>query len=256
MRNIESNRSVWIASSFRLFLATLLSFSLAPSLAAQNTAEKRHTARSQFGRAEEMRTALQGKPQKERTRAEYQKLIDTYGAVYRITPHAVEVPAALLAVAELYQEMARHFDPKFHQSAIDAYQFLMHEYPASRYRDHALLTIGQIQQEDLNQLDAAETTFQDFLKRFPRSDKAEQARQAIAAITAAREQERQASSKRALAEQREAQRRMPQVTAIRYWNAENYTRIVIDVEDKVNHQFARIANPDRIYFDLHRARLS
>ncbi len=32
------------------------------------------------------------------------------------------------------------------------------------------------------------------------------------------------------------------------WNADTYTRIVIDVGSKVNYQAARISGPDRIYF--------
>jgi N-acetylmuramoyl-L-alanine amidase len=255
MRHGERQRSGQPGTALRLLLAAAALLTLPPAAQAQ-LAQKKASARAQFERAEKMRTALQGKPLSARTAQEYARLVTTYRRVYLITPHAAEVPSALLAVAELYQEMGRQFDPKFYQSAIDAYQFLLHEYPSSRYRDDALLTIGQIQQQDLNQLDAAELTFQDFLQRFPRSPKAEQARQALGQIASLREQEKKAASQRELAEQREKQRKIPQVTNIRYWNAENSTRIVIDVEDSVQYQAARIANPDRIYFDLHKAKLS
>ncbi len=42
----------------------------------------------------------------------------------------------------------------------------------------------------------------------------------------------------------------PQVTRIRTWNADTYTRIVIDVNAQVKYQAARISGPDRIYFDI------
>ena len=45
----------------------------------------------------------------------------------------------------------------------------------------------------------------------------------------AREQERKAASAKEVAERREQQRKIPQVTGIRHWNQENYTRIVIDL---------------------------
>ena len=48
----------------------------------------------------------------------------------------------------------------------------------------------------------------------------------------------------------------PQVSRIRTWNADTYTRIVIDVGSKVKYQAARISGPDRIYFDIEGAKIS
>lgn len=237
-----------------LALAGFLALGLAAPGRAQSPAQRNALARTQLERAEKLRTALNGKPQGERTLKEYRAAVDAYRRVYLITPHAPEVTRALLAVAEIYQEMGRQFESRYYQSALDAYQFLLHEYPTSRYRDDALFTIAQIQQADLEDFDAAELTYREFLKRFPRSSKAEQARQTLAEIAAAREQEKQ-TPPRELTKERERQRKIPQITGIRHWNAENYTRIVISVEAEVKHEAARIANPDRIYFDISKARL-
>jgi N-acetylmuramoyl-L-alanine amidase len=46
------------------------------------------------------------------------------------------------------------------------------------------------------------------------------------------------------------------VTGIRHWSTSTYTRVAIDLGDAVTFQAARVPNPDRIYFDLHGARLS
>jgi N-acetylmuramoyl-L-alanine amidase len=48
----------------------------------------------------------------------------------------------------------------------------------------------------------------------------------------------------------------PHVSRIRTWNADTYTRIVIDVGSKVKYQAARISGPDRIYFDIEGAKLT
>ena len=114
---------------------------------------KRDAAKNQFEKAERQRIALQGKPQNQRTIEEYTQLVAAFRRVYLITPHATQVPQALLAVAELYQEMGRRFDAKYYQSAVDAYQFLLHEYPESRHKQDALLTIARIQKDDLEQYD-------------------------------------------------------------------------------------------------------
>lgn len=47
-----------------------------------------------------------------------------------------------------------------------------------------------------------------------------------------------------------------EVSRIRTWNADTYTRIVIDVGAPVKYQASRIDAPDRIYFDLHGAKVS
>ena len=78
----------------------------------------------------------------------------------------------------------------------------------SNYQDRTALI------DRLTQLDAAEMSYQEFLKRFPRSSKAEQVKQARAEIAAAREEEKKASA-RELTKEREKQRRTPQVTGIR-----------------------------------------
>ena len=46
------------------------------------------------------------------------------------------------------------------------------------------------------------------------------------------------------------------VTAIRHWSTPTYTRVAIDLGDEVHYQAARVQNPDRIFFDLHHARLA
>lgn len=53
----------------------------------------------------------------------------------------------------------------------------------------------------------------------------------------------------------EVQSGTAKVTAIRTWNADDYTRVVVDLNSAVKYESARIKNPDRIYFDLYTAQL-
>ncbi len=72
------------------------------------------------------------KPTEKRTLAEYKQVVASYRRVYLITPRAPEVVDSLLSVAELYSEMGDRFGRSYYQSAVDAYQFLVHEYPAQQ----------------------------------------------------------------------------------------------------------------------------
>ncbi|RRA47895.1 N-acetylmuramoyl-L-alanine amidase [Acidipila sp. EB88] len=46
------------------------------------------------------------------------------------------------------------------------------------------------------------------------------------------------------------------VTGVRHWSTADYTRIAIDVQDETPFEASRVSGPDRIFFDLHGARLA
>jgi N-acetylmuramoyl-L-alanine amidase len=143
-------------------------------------------ARQQFAKAERMREALNGRPAAERTRREYQHVIDSYRRVYFGSPASSKADPSVVATAELMVEMGRRFDDnKILRGAVEQYRFLRKEYPGSKYRFDALFTIGEIYKDDLNDPQEARTTFQNFLHRYPRNRLADDARAAVKEIDAA-----------------------------------------------------------------------
>ncbi len=46
------------------------------------------------------------------------------------------------------------------------------------------------------------------------------------------------------------------VSGIRHWSTASYTRVAIDLGDQVEYEAARVPSPDRIFFDLHGAKLA
>src|SRR5882757_9185573 len=95
------------ASASPVFLAIGLTFFCAlPSVASEDSnthdANRRQAASTQFARAEEMRAELNTKAIEKRPLSEYKQVVASYRREYLITPHAAEVPDALLAVAALY----------------------------------------------------------------------------------------------------------------------------------------------------------
>jgi N-acetylmuramoyl-L-alanine amidase len=224
-------------------------------------------AREQFERAVRLRTTLEAEPDNERSLVDYRQALTAYHKVYLISPQAEEVTPSLVAEAELYDEMGRLFDAKFFLSAIETYDFLLKQYPGSRYRSQAMYSIGEIQKEGLNQPDLAEATLKDYLKHFSKSDRSEDARSLLKQIAAAREKAKEDAAAVAAADalpelkgkvvqQRESENGTPRVLDIKTWNADNAMRIVVTLEDTVEFSASRIASPDRIYFDLHRAKLT
>jgi N-acetylmuramoyl-L-alanine amidase/putative methionine-R-sulfoxide reductase with GAF domain len=50
--------------------------------------------------------------------------------------------------------------------------------------------------------------------------------------------------------------KFPRVTGVRHWSSADSSTVVLDLEDQVQYEAHRIANPDRIYFDLHDTQLA
>ncbi len=218
-------------------------------------------SRDQFAKAERMREALNGRPADERTRGEYQRVIDAYRRVYFGAPTSSKADPSVVASAELMVEMGRQFDDnKILRGAIEQYRFLRKEYPGSRYRCDALFTIGEIYKDDLDDPEEARATFESFLQRYPRNHLADDAGTAIKEIDADAEELERAAEKPRLdsdANVAEARRsKLPRVTGVRYWSTPDYTRVAIDLEQEVKFSSERLAHPDRVYFDLKDTKLA
>jgi N-acetylmuramoyl-L-alanine amidase len=265
-----------------------------------NNANRRHAASTQFSRAEDLRAQLNSKPAEKRTLSEYKQVVSSYRRVYLITPHAAEVPDALLAIAELYSEMGDKFGRSYYQVAADSYKFLLHEYPASRYGQDAMLRMARLQKDQLGDAAGASKRFEEFLKKYPRSARKREAQESLAELALLRNGGEQPSTKDEFAKNEvakgeavkkeaakkeaaagepentdevgESARKVP-AEAVPVYSAENggrvprlrrigtsvsadSTRVTIDLEDLVQYSSARIRNPERIFFDLHAARLT
>jgi N-acetylmuramoyl-L-alanine amidase len=226
-------------------------------------------AHQQFSKAERMREALNGRPAGERTRREYQRVIDAYRRVYFGCPTSSKADSSVVATAELMVEMGRQFDDnKILRDAIEQYRFLRKEYPGSKYRFDALFTIAEIYKDDLEDPEEAHATFESFLQRYPHNHLAEEARTSLKELDAAADDVEETTSKSARKNARSAKDgdvssatnespgKLPRVTGVRHWSTPDYTRVAIDLEQDVKFDSQRIANPDRIYFDLHGAKLA
>jgi N-acetylmuramoyl-L-alanine amidase len=154
-------------------------------------------AHAHFTSAERMREALNGRPQAERTRRDYQRVLDAYRNVYYGAPTSTKADPSVVAVAETLVEMGRHFDDdKILNEAIAQYRFLRKEYPGSKYRGDALFTIGEIYKDDLNDPEQARNTFQEFLHRYPQNRLADDAQRSIADLDREADREKKAEARR------------------------------------------------------------
>jgi N-acetylmuramoyl-L-alanine amidase len=281
VKNLSRRHGLWAA------LLTLAVF--AAPLAHARARHSEAWAREHFATAERMREALNGRPPADRSRRDYQRVLNAYRYVYLGAPTSTKADPSVVAVAETLVEMGRRFDDdKILHEAIEQYKFLRREYPGSKYRFDGLFTIGEIYKDDLNDAEAARTTFQEFLRRYPHNRLVDDAWQAIVELNQEAQGEKAAEARKA-SEKRLPEKKsrnnndgtnisadnhppevasgkresselrpghLPRVTGIRHWSTPDYTRVAIDVESDVKFVSQRIDSPARIFFDLRDTRLA
>jgi N-acetylmuramoyl-L-alanine amidase len=248
------------------------------SESATNNSARREAASAQFERAVNQRAALNEEPLNQRKLDEYKQVVTSYRRVYLITPHAARVPDALLAIAELYTEMGDRFGRNYYQLAVESYQFLIHEYPTSSHHQEAMLRAAHLAKDQLNDPALASKTYNEFLKAYPHSPHKREVQEALAELTLLQENEKpaeaaapaKAAAGNANSDTEDAYRSPaegstlpvpsptapPRVRRIGVSTSAESTTVTIDLEDTVQYASGRVSNPDRIFFDLHDARLT
>jgi N-acetylmuramoyl-L-alanine amidase len=225
-------------------------------------------AHDKFAAAQQLRESLAILAKSERSRHDYQRVVDAYRRVYLGCPTCTKADPSVVAAAELLLEMGRQFDDDtILRSAIKQYQFLRREYPGSKSRSQALFTIGEIYQNDLDEPSQACATFREFLKRYPQSPLAEDARDALTELDQDSHKEVADRSKRKTSmvprkdedksedEDAEPTSYTP-VTGILHWSSSDSARVSIDLEREVQFKSERLKHPSRIYFDLRATKLA
>jgi N-acetylmuramoyl-L-alanine amidase len=182
-----------------LWVALLMFAGLAAPAARAHARHSDSWAREHFATAERMREALNGRPAADRTRRDYQRVLNAYRNVYLGAPASSKADPSVVAVAETLVEMGRRFnDDKVLNEAIEQYKFLRREYPGSKYRFDGLFTIGEIYKDDLNDPEAARAAFQEFLHRYPNNRLADGAHEAIVELNKEAKAEKSAEPQKSL----------------------------------------------------------
>jgi N-acetylmuramoyl-L-alanine amidase len=178
---------------YAVLVAALLSVSTFAAPQAQNSSLLRKS-REAYTEAQSLEAELNEKPEADRTRAEYLKVITAYQRVYLITPRTGYADNSLMTIARLYEELKANAD------AIKTLRFLIREYPNSPFRDAADKDVARLSGVKLQ--------------------------------------------------------KTVSVDNIRFWEAPNSIRIIVDVGGQVTFNQGDAKNPDRIFVDISSAKLN
>lgn len=144
---------------------------------------KRAVQLTPWEKATRSRDRLEAIPVASRTKADYAQALDNYRAIYHDDPQSKYATASVNAVAELLAAQGRDLnDTKSLKDAIGQYEFLRKQYPGSSLRIPALLAEAQIYQNDLHDSASARETYRQFLKQYPHSTQAAEARAGMVSL--------------------------------------------------------------------------
>jgi N-acetylmuramoyl-L-alanine amidase len=222
---------------------------------------------SPYERAQQLHWALQVRPESQRTRAAYDRVLEAYRAVSYYDPSSPRADASVLAIAQLLTEEGRLFsDEKLLQDAIGRYESLHLQHPSGRYRYAGQIVEGERQARvELNELrHRAEVRSPSAVRAQHDAPVESQPSDSARAMTPPPATTQPSPPAQISSVSPEVPSgvltalhpgQVALVSGIRHWSTPVYTRIAIDLQDQVAYQAARVPGPDRIYFDLYGARL-
>jgi N-acetylmuramoyl-L-alanine amidase len=196
-----------------------------------------------YKEAQAAEASLRATARRSAKRSEWEAVVLRYRKVVARYPRSGYCDNALLTAGNLYREMARRFRaPRYREDAVSAYRMLVAEYPSSRLGDDALWAAVDVAREASDRRRLAEAA-RAYLDTYPEGQRVSQVKK--------------------LLREREPSTPLPsppppglaRVFDLRAWSGDSSTRVVIDVERKVELQSDRAVNPDRLWVDLLGTRL-
>ena len=190
---------------------------------------------------------LRAVPALELGKEQYVLVAKAFRKVYLGSPGGAFGGDSLLSEAQLYLEAAKRFGPKPYLSqAADACGLLVREYPGSEHKERAGRALAELKTNGTAESVLAE------LSRAPLPGEALEAEKVVA-----RQNQAPAPATPVRHEPRPVRKRTGTATVqnVRFWTHEEYTRVVVEIDDEVGYRFEELPRPHRLFVDLKGARL-
>jgi N-acetylmuramoyl-L-alanine amidase len=201
-------------------------------------------------------------------------LLEGFRDIYKQYPETVWGEKSMFMVARIYYRLYQWggMDSDL-DLALDHFLRFANHYPQSAMADDALFLSAEIYFLYKNNPETARQTAGTLIKNYPRGDMRKRAEELLIKIekgypTTGTDQVDMVKEEGTAEDQKPStrvgnpQKIFPLVTGLRHWSTPQYTRIVVDVEEKISYRTKllkkdpKIEKPERLYLDLYPARLA
>ena len=225
--------------------------------------------RALYQSAQAAEKALRASSRLKSRKAEWEKVAGAYRTVVDRYPRSPYCDDALLGAGNLQREMAERFNNRrYSDQALESYALIVEEYPGSSLGESALFATYEIL-TGRGQKASAREAAEKYLEAYPEGKRVKALAPVVAAARAEKEKADKAARAAAAAKAPQGapsggsqfERTGPtssghvQIYGVRFWSGENSTRVVIDLDRKVEIQQDRLQSPPRLFVDLIGTRL-
>jgi N-acetylmuramoyl-L-alanine amidase len=186
------------------------------------------------------------------------RCIKAYESYYRKYPKGAQADEALYATAKLYKGLYGYSrrSSDLHE-AISRFRQVVKKFSRSRFADDAQYQLGEIYRRYKEDLDRAYVEYFKVVMNFPHGDMRPRAQKRLSELEDTMGNRKVSPDLSGLPDLESLSTGgLARVTDIRHWSAQDYTRIVIDVDTQVrytSHLLRRdpeLGKPPRLYIDL------
>ena len=208
-------------------------------------------------------------------RQNWQPLIDQFRQIYKQQPQSPWGEKSMFMLGRIHLNLNQWLgSPIDLDQAQDYFTRFTNHYPESPLADDALFKLAEIQQRFRKNPDQARELLQTLLTKYPQGDMKKKAEELLAQLgkepppvinpppAIGGDPIPPGDKKGPPPSPEVGDKTSPQVTGLRHWTTPEYTRIVVDVEEKVSlrqrllKKDPAIEKPERLFLDLYPARLN
>ncbi len=230
-------------------------------------------AKADFEKAWKEFHYLQKKPSKAKYRSYWIRSKRLFLDAYRKDPSGPYAPKSLYYLGRTYQELGKHSGlNKDFQKALDYFQKMLNKFPSHNWGDDAKLRQAKIRLNNLNNKDRAYLDLLYIIHNYPDGDKKQEAQNLLQSLdnalvkkikTENRQEIKQISGEDTSSDKSKTSTPgLHKLNRIRHWNSEEYTRVVLDLNNKSEYNDfllkpnSELDKPYRLVLDLKNTRLN
>ncbi|WP_456324715.1 N-acetylmuramoyl-L-alanine amidase [Desulfonauticus submarinus] len=192
------------------------------------------------------------------------KLKRKFLKIYKANPRGKTAPKSLYYIGRVYEELGKRsrLTSDFIKS-IDYYRRLILHFPKHSWADDAQFHIANIYYKYLKDTKQAYIEFLKVSYNYPKGDMKYKAEKILKKMDEKNLKKIKISSSPIIGNKKiTSKNKTTRLTNIRHWSSDEYTRVVLDIEDKTNY-FYKLLSPDktlqtpyRLFIDLENTTLS